>query len=77
MNTSFWIMFALWAIMAYSAYSDRKENKTLRQERSELLKKNCDLRDEVHHLKVKYGEIPVTSWIMTETTIQKVGGINE
>lgn len=77
MSIHFWIMFACWFIMSCIAHSNIKENKVLRQERSELLKKNCDLRDEIHHLKVKYGEIPVTSWIMTETTIQKVGGINE
>lgn len=51
MNTHFWIMFAMWAIMAYCAYSDRQDNKILRQERNELLKKNCDLQAEVHHLK--------------------------
>ena len=77
MDANFWGMFALWAIMAYAAYTNGKENKTLRQERRELFKKNCDLQDEIYRLKVKYGEIPAANWIMTKTTIKKVGGINE
>lgn len=67
MSNEFWIMFANFCIMSYIAFSNMKEKNALRKERSELLKKNCDLRDEVHHLKVKYGELPVPSWVMTET----------
>ena len=69
MNYAFWLMFANWCIMAYVAFTNIKENKILRQEQSELLRKNCDLQDEVHHLQIKYGEIPVTCYI--------VGDMNE
>ena len=69
MNYGFWLMFANWCIMAYIAFTNMKKNKALRQERSELLHKNCDLQDEIHHLRVKYGEIPVACYI--------VGDMNE
>ena len=69
MNYEFWLMFANWCIAAYIAFTNIKKNKTLRQERSELLRKNCDLQDEIHHLRVKYGEIPVACYI--------VGDMNE
>ena len=67
MNYAFWLMFANQCITAYVAFTNMKENKTLRQERSELLRKNCDLQDEIHHLRVKYGEIPVTCYIVGDT----------
>ena len=67
MNYAFWLMFANWCITAYVVFTNMKENKTLRQERSELFRKNCDLQDEVHHLRVKYGEIPVTCYVVGDT----------
>ena len=67
MNYAFWLMFANWCITAYVVFTNMKENKTLRQERSELFRKNCDLQDEVYHLRVKYGEIPVTCYVVGDT----------
>ena len=69
MDYKFWLMFVNWCVMAYIAFTNIKKNKTLRRERSELLHKNCNLHDEVHRLRVKCGEIPVTCYI--------VGDMNE
>lgn len=66
MNTAFWLMFANFCILACINFSTTREKNALRKERGELLKKNCDLQDEIHHLKVKYGELPMTCWIVQE-----------
>lgn len=58
------LMALNWALMAWFYFRARRENNQLRKEKSELLHQKIDLMDEVHHLKVKYGELPVLNFVM-------------
>ena len=56
------VMFLNWVIMAMLYFSAMRALKKERAKNSELLKQKNDLMDEIHHLKVKYGELPIISF---------------
>lgn len=58
------IWFLNWATMAILYFSAMRALKKERAKTAQLRREKSDLMDEIHHLKVRYGELPVISFDM-------------
>ena len=62
MNPTIW--FLNWVTMAILYFSAMRALKKERAKAAQLRQEKSDLMDEIHHLKVRYGELPVISFDM-------------
>lgn len=58
------IWFLNWATMVILYFSAMRALKKERAKTAQLRREKGDLMDEIHHLKVRYGELPVISFDM-------------
>ena len=58
------VMFLNWVVMAILYFSAMRTLKKERVKVAQLRQEKNDLMDEIHHLKVRYGELPVISFDM-------------